>query len=426
MRFNIICTALASIIATPVSTAENTQHAGEWHVGIGTGAHFSSTHFSDIDKETYPDNSSNFSGVFTIFGEYSFGNKLQFSVRPELAFLTRGGHLNNIGSNLTDYSAAGIENISYNLKATYFDIRVPIAYTFLDRNARFRPYVYIAPVLGFVTGGKITGETVMADRSTEGVDYGLGKSNITSTYFAGAIGIGAKYTFDISGHNFYIGAEASYQHGFTDTFSSDEKNGNVANVTRFFGSGNLAEGSRKFSGWELKATLGIPLSAFRKKQTEPVVIPEPEAPVCIAPAPAAPGTEEPPCYSLDEIITLMNHGENITGKTICAIDDINFDFGKSTINAESHPYLDKLAATLIRTNSRIEVKGHTDNVGSEEFNLNLSKDRALAVVKYLENMGVDKSKLSYSYYGMSRPLVPNDSEENRTINRRVEFEILGN
>lgn len=425
MRFNIICTALASIVATSVSTAENTQHAGEWHVGIGTGAHFSSMHFSDIDKNLYPDNSSNFSGLFSIFGEYSFGNKRQFSVRPELAFLTRGGHLNNIGSNLTDYSAAGIENISYNLKATYFDIRVPIAYTFLSPSSRLRPYVYIAPVLGFVTGGKITGETIMTDRSTEGVDYGIGKSNMASTYFAGAIGAGAKYTFDIAGHNFYLGAEVSYQHGFTDTFSSDEKNGNVANVTRFFGSGNLAEGSRKLSGWELKATLGIPLSAFRKKQPEPVVIPEPVTPAYTAPAPAQ-VAEEPPCYSLDEIIALMNRGESVTGKTICAIDDINFDFGKSVINAESYPYLNKLAATLIRTNARIEVKGHTDNIGSEEVNLNLSKNRALAVVKYLEKMGVDKSKLSYSYYGMSRPLLPNDSEENRTINRRVEFEILGN
>ena len=54
-----------------------------------------------------------------------------------------------------------------------------------------------------------------------------------------------------------------------------------------------------------------------------------------------------------------------------------------------------MASTLIRTNAKIEVKGHTDNVGSEEFNMNLSKERARAVMTYLVSRGVNKSKLSY-------------------------------
>ena len=73
---------------------------------------------------------------------------------------------------------------------------------------------------------------------------------------------------------------------------------------------------------------------------------------------------------------------------------------------------------------KVEVKGHTDNVGSEEFNMKLSKDRAEAVVKRLVKKGVQRSNLSYSYYGMSRPLTDNDTEEGRKLNRRVEFEIL--
>ena len=120
----------------------------------------------------------------------------------------------------------------------------------------------------------------------------------------------------------------------------------------------------------------------------------------------------------------MNKGERIEGKTICAIDAISFDFGKSNIKAESHDYLDNLAKTLIRTNAKIEVKGHTDNVGSEQYNMNLSRDRAKAVMEYLISKGVDKEKLTYSYYGMSKPLATNDTEEGRIINRRVEFEIL--
>ena len=65
-------------------------------------------------------------------------------------------------------------------------------------------------------------------------------------------------------------------------------------------------------------------------------------------------------------------------------------------------------------------------MGTEEFNLKLSKERAQAVAKYLESKGVHKDKLTFSYYGMSQPLSTNDTEEGRTMNRRVEFEILSN
>lgn len=92
--------------------------------------------------------------------------------------------------------------------------------------------------------------------------------------------------------------------------------------------------------------------------------------------------------------------------------------------SELDKYLKKLAETLKRTNAGIRVKGHTDNVGTEEFNLELSKQRALEVVRQLEKYGVDSSKLSYEYFGMSRPLSDNDTEKGRRMNRRVEIEIL--
>ena len=123
---------------------------------------------------------------------------------------------------------------------------------------------------------------------------------------------------------------------------------------------------------------------------------------------------------------MVDRSESVVGKTICAIDVINFDFAKSNIKMESFEYLDKIAAILIKTQVRVEVKGHTDNVGSEEVNMKLSKERAKAVVNYLVRKGVGKDKISYSYYGMSEPLTTNDTEEGRTMNRRVEFEILGN
>ena len=95
-----------------------------------------------------------------------------------------------------------------------------------------------------------------------------------------------------------------------------------------------------------------------------------------------------------------------------------------SIKAESFAYLDKLAETLKRINTRIKVKGHTDNIGTDEVNMNLSKERAQAVMNYLLGKGVSRSKLSYDYYGSSLPLTTNETEEGRAMNRRVEIEIL--
>jgi outer membrane protein OmpA-like peptidoglycan-associated protein len=73
---------------------------------------------------------------------------------------------------------------------------------------------------------------------------------------------------------------------------------------------------------------------------------------------------------------------------------------------------------------KIEISGHTDNTGNEKYNLELSKNRALAVCKYISNKGIDKSRLKYKAYGSSKALVKNDSEANKSKNRRTEFKII--
>lgn len=419
----------AALLATGLSLAAVAQTPendsfGEWYIGLGGGVNFSSMRFSNLDDEVYPDSKGNFSGVFSVFAEWDFGRQRQFAIRPQLSFLTRGGQLTGIGQDYYDYKLDEISDIVYGLKATYCDIRIPLIYQFCGQDAKFRPYAYVAPILGFATGGRIDGRITYLDNSYEGVGFDTSKANLASTWFAGAIGVGAKWQFLISDYRFFLALEASYQIGFTDTYSSREKDNEVTNVVSFYPYANGIEGTRKLSGFELQASLGIPFSIFSKK--EPKAMPEPvfEEPAVIEPEPEPEVVvEEKPCYSLDEIITLIAKGQNVEGKTICAIDDINFDFAKSDIKPESYPYLDKLAAMLIRTNARVEVKGHTDNIGGEETNMILSRDRAMSVVKYLIDKGVSKSKLSYSYYGMTRPLTTNDTEEGRKLNRRVEFEL---
>ena len=72
----------------------------------------------------------------------------------------------------------------------------------------------------------------------------------------------------------------------------------------------------------------------------------------------------------------------------------------------------------------IEVAGHTDNTGDPAANLSLSQARAASVVKYLTDRGISEGRLKARGYGDTKPLAPNDTEENKAKNRRTEFTIL--
>jgi outer membrane protein OmpA-like peptidoglycan-associated protein len=73
---------------------------------------------------------------------------------------------------------------------------------------------------------------------------------------------------------------------------------------------------------------------------------------------------------------------------------------------------------------RIELSSHTDNKGTEKYNLDLSERRSTAVVEYLVTHGIDAKRLESKGYGFSDPLAPNDTEAGRQMNRRTEFKIL--
>jgi outer membrane protein OmpA-like peptidoglycan-associated protein len=105
-------------------------------------------------------------------------------------------------------------------------------------------------------------------------------------------------------------------------------------------------------------------------------------------------------------------------------DNLNFEFGKSEIKKESFPYLDKLADTLNKSKGwTLEIQGHTDDKGGDDFNMKLSQGRADAVRNYLISKGVLLDSITAKGFGESKPLVPNDSDSNREKNRRVEFKV---
>jgi len=109
------------------------------------------------------------------------------------------------------------------------------------------------------------------------------------------------------------------------------------------------------------------------------------------------------------------------------LDDCNFETGKATLQPESYSVLDELVAYLVRKDDeKIELGGHTDNVGSAASNLKLSLDKANTVRAYLLTKGIDPDRVTAKGYGMSEPIADNKSEEGRAINRRTEVKILGN
>lgn len=114
-----------------------------------------------------------------------------------------------------------------------------------------------------------------------------------------------------------------------------------------------------------------------------------------------------------------------TGGDPGILSNVFFGYDQDTLKPSGREYLKTLAADL-NENSRVELRivGHTDNAGTEEYNLALSKRRAKAVVDFLIVSGVDSSRLDWDGKGYAMPIASNDTEEGRARNRRVEFVVL--
>ncbi len=111
--------------------------------------------------------------------------------------------------------------------------------------------------------------------------------------------------------------------------------------------------------------------------------------------------------------------------TKLTLNNITFESNSADLNESSYTELDRVVK-LMNDNPgiRIEISAHTDNVGSDAYNMRLSKRRAQSVVQYLLDTGIDQSRLISRGYGESKPLVPNDTDEHKAMNRRVELKIV--
>ena len=100
---------------------------------------------------------------------------------------------------------------------------------------------------------------------------------------------------------------------------------------------------------------------------------------------------------------------------------VYFDFNKATLKPESEPVLNRVLGILKGNTEAFELRGHTDAVGSEDFNLKLSDARAASVVAWMTQRGIDAKRLSSKGYGKSQPIADNNTDQGRAKNRRVEL-----
>lgn len=106
---------------------------------------------------------------------------------------------------------------------------------------------------------------------------------------------------------------------------------------------------------------------------------------------------------------------------------VYFETNKYAITANSKLALDKLQKIFTEyPETNILIEGHTDDVGSEAYNLSLSQKRAEAVGNYLKSVGIAASRFTVKWYGETQPSVDNSTPENRALNRRVQFIITAN
>lgn len=154
---------------------------------------------------------------------------------------------------------------------------------------------------------------------------------------------------------------------------------------------------------------------------EPAPQPTPTAEPAPAPAPVDDTAERD---RLEREKTAREAAERARAVSADLAAMINFDYDQATVRPADQETLDRKAAILsANSNVKLRISGHADERGSDEYNLALGNRRAGAAKRYLENKGVDGSRLDVISYGEERPLNPGSDESAFAQNRRDEFEV---
>lgn len=124
------------------------------------------------------------------------------------------------------------------------------------------------------------------------------------------------------------------------------------------------------------------------------------------------------------VVTRVGEGINVTFNEDAGV---YFDTNKSNVKGTSATTLDRLAGILKEyPDSNVLVEGHTDSAGPEDYNMNLSKQRAQSVTNYLTEKGIMAGRLTTKWYGEAQPKADNSTSAGKAQNRRVELAIIAN
>lgn len=142
--------------------------------------------------------------------------------------------------------------------------------------------------------------------------------------------------------------------------------------------------------------------------------------------------KEPTATHLWKALLARDYKKGYPSPEIREIERKNFDFqpiyfdhDKSEIKPEFYDYLNKIARVLDgHSDLRVKVTGHTDAVGSDEYNIGLSERRAKAIVRYFLSQGIKEDKLEFDFKGKRMPAATNETPEGKQRNRRVDFEFI--
>jgi peptidoglycan-associated lipoprotein len=157
---------------------------------------------------------------------------------------------------------------------------------------------------------------------------------------------------------------------------------------------------------------GKPIVAMPAPAPAPAPTPVPPPPPAPAPAPAPTPVPPPPPAPAPKAEEPINLAEL----------SIFFAFDDSNLSTKSKENLEKLGGWMNRNpEGKIQIAGHTCDLGSAEYNVALGERRANSAKRYLEQLGISSNRLSTVSYGEERPMVPNKDEVNRSKNRRDEF-----
>lgn len=382
-------------------------------------------------------------GMGSIFLHLGFGNS-GFAISPEVGIMGKGVKLN-------------WDDVDYRMSVRYFDFRMPLSYNFrLKSCPALSPYIMVVPDFGASYGGKITYEAEVYTPTNDDYRYktstDITRADVNRFDFGVMFGAGVDYLVKTKNFPLIFSLEAGWNMGLANTFAErenlDEQGNlppNASNIiNRFFGA-ELWHNERFTRGIEIAARVALPLTGWRPKAKEkveeeqPVEVPYaytmPRPPV---PAPADTTPEKvldtvtvngfdyvkKDCYSLYDIYKFIVEGVDISDKRICMYN-INFDFDKDVLRPESYDPLNKVLELLNKfPEISIEIYGHTDSIGTAEYNQGLSERRAASAARYLVEQGIDPKRITPIGFGLYLPIDTNETEDGRFHNRRVEFEIL--